>query len=90
MSDRHLSSWPPSAPRDLDPPRTSLWMNVENAVKANPDRRAIVFYDSTLTYSEFQRECERMAGYLTEVCGVKKGDRVGVYMQNSPQFVIAY
>ena len=90
MSDRHLSSWPPSAPRDLDPPRTSLWANVENAAKANPDRRAIVFYDSTLTYAELQRECERMAGYLTEVCGVKKGDRVGVYMQNSPQFVIAY
>jgi len=90
MSDRHLSSWPPSAPRDLDPPRTSLWANIENAAKANPDRRALVFYDSTLTYSEFQRECERMAGYLTEVCGVKKGDRVGVYMQNSPQFVIAY
>ena len=31
-----------------------------------------------------------MAGFLQRECGVKHGDRVGLYMQNSPQFVIAF
>jgi fatty-acyl-CoA synthase len=90
MSDRHLSSWPPSAPRELETPKTSLWSNLEASAERYPTRRAIVFYDSTLSYREFQRECEQMAGYLQQVCGVKRGDRVGIYMQNSPQWVIAF
>jgi fatty-acyl-CoA synthase len=90
MSDRHLSSWPPSAPRDLDPPQTSLWSNLEASAARSPDRRALVFYDSALTYRQLQDECERLAGYLQRECGVKRGDRVGIYMQNSPQFVIAF
>ena len=90
MSDRHLSSWPPSVPRDLQAPQTSLWTNLENAAAQHPDRACLVFYDTTLTYREVQGESERLAGYLQQVCGVKKGDRVGIYMQNSPQFVIAY
>ncbi len=55
-----------------------------------PDRPAIVFYDKTLTYRELERECERLAGFLQRECGVARGDRVALYMQNSPQFVIAF
>jgi hypothetical protein len=36
------------------------------------------------------RRGERIAGYLQHRCGVRKGDRVLLFMQNSPQFVIAY
>jgi len=90
MSDRHLSSWPPSVPRELNAPQTSLWTNLENSASQHPDRRCLVFYDSTLSYREVKSECERLAGYLQQVCGVQKGDRVGIYMQNSPQAILAY
>jgi fatty-acyl-CoA synthase len=90
MGTRHLSSWPPSAPLELTVPQTSLWSNLEASAERFPDRRCLVFYDSVLTYSEFKRECERMAGFLQRECGVKKGDRVALFMQNSPQFVIAF
>lgn len=90
MGTRHLSSWPPSAPLELTVPQTSLWSNLEASAERFPDRRCLVFYDSVLTYAEFKRECERMAGFLQRECGVKKGDRVALFMQNSPQFVIAF
>ena len=90
MGTRHLSSWPPNLPRELTPPETSLWANLAATAARAPERKAIVFYDSAVTYAELERECERMAGFLQRRCGVKRGDRVALYMQNCPQFIIAY
>jgi fatty-acyl-CoA synthase len=90
MGTRHLSSWPPSVPLDLTLPQTSLWSNLEGSAARFPDRRCLVFYDSVLPYAEVKRESEYLAGFLQHECGVKRGDRVGLYMQNSPQFVIAF
>jgi fatty-acyl-CoA synthase len=90
MGDRHLSSWPPSAPRDLDLPRASLWSNLAASAKAHPERACIVFYDSVLTYAQVEQQSEQLAGYLQQDCGVARGDRVALYMQNSPQWVIAF
>ena len=90
MGTRHLSSWPPSVPLDLTLPQTSLWSNLEASTARSPDRRCLVFYDSVLTYAEVKRQSEYLAGFLQHECGVKRGDRVALYMQNSPQFVIAF
>jgi fatty-acyl-CoA synthase len=90
MSTRHLSSWPPSAPRDLTLPERSMWSNLEVSAAGAPDRQCLVFYESVLTYAAMQAECERMAAFLQHECGVKRGDRVALYMQNSPQFAIAF
>jgi len=90
MGTSHLSSWPPSVPQKLESPETSLWSNLEDSVHRAPDRAALVFYDSTLSYLELKRECERLAGFLQQECGVRRGDRVALYMQNSPQFIIAF
>jgi fatty-acyl-CoA synthase len=90
MSDLHFSSWPSHAPRHLWVPETSLWHNVEVSAARFPDKPFLIFYDTVITYRRYREECERMAGYLQRACGVKKGDRVLLYMQNSPQFVIAF
>jgi fatty-acyl-CoA synthase len=90
MGTRHLSSWPPSVPLELAVPKTSVWSNLEAAAARSPDSRCLVFYDAVLPYADVKRQCERMAAFLQRECGVKRGDRVGLYMQNSPQFVIAY
>jgi fatty-acyl-CoA synthase len=90
MGSLHLSSWPPGVPLELSAPETSLWSNLAASASRAPDRRAIVFYDSALTYRELERHCERLAGFLQRECGVKRGDRVALYMQNSPQWVIGF
>ncbi|TDP74716.1 long-chain fatty acid--CoA ligase [Roseateles toxinivorans] len=86
----HLKHWPPGLPQHLSVPQTNLFFNVEVAAARYPDKPFIVFYDTTLSYAEFKREAERIAGYLQHDCGVKPGDRVLLHMQNSPQWVLAF
>jgi fatty-acyl-CoA synthase len=89
MGTLHLQFWP-NVPRHLTAPRTSLWFNLEVSAARFPDKPCVVYYDTVLTFSAMRREAERLAGYLQNECGVKRGDRVGLYLQNSPQFIIAY
>ena len=90
MSNRHLPHWPPGLPQHLTLPQTNLFYNAEVSAQRFPDKPFIVFYDTPLSFAEFKDEAERIAGYLQQVCGVKAGDRVLLYMQNSPQWVLAY
>ena len=90
MSDRHLAFWPSNQPRHLTVPQTNLYFNVEVSAARYPDKPYIVFFDTAITFAEFKDETERIAGYLEQQCGIRKGDRVLLYMQNSPQFVLAY
>jgi len=90
MSNRHLAFWPENQPQHLSVPQTNLFYNVEVSAARFPDKPYILFYDTPISFAEFKDEAERIAGYLEQVCGVKKGDRVLLYMQNSPQFVLAY
>jgi acyl-CoA synthetase (AMP-forming)/AMP-acid ligase II len=82
--------WPPGLPDRLHLPRTSLVYNVEVAARRFPDKTAIQYFGTSVTYAELHGEIERMAGYLQHVCGVTPGDRVLLYSQNCPQFVVAY
>ncbi len=90
MSDRHLAFWPKTQPRHLSLPKTHLFYNAEVSAARYPDKPFLVFYDTPVTFGQFRDEAERIAGYLQNECGVKKGDRVLLYLQNSPQFVLAY
>ena len=90
MSDRHLAFWPKTQPRHLSLPNTHLFYNAEVSAARYPDKPFLVFYDTPVTFGQFRDEAERIAGFLQNACGVKKGDRVLLYMQNSPQFVLAY
>lgn len=82
--------WPKGLPQALEVPKTSLYYNLEVAATRYPDKPAIVFYGYTLSYGEFLRQVASMAGYLQQVCGVEPGDRVALYSQNCPQYMIGY
>ncbi|MDN3922230.1 long-chain fatty acid--CoA ligase [Roseateles violae] len=86
----HFAHWPPGLPQHLTLPQTNLWFNVEVSAARYPDKPFIVFYDTALSFAAFKRECERVAGWLQQQAGVKAGERVLLYMQNSPQWVIAF
>ena len=90
MSDLHFNSWPRNLPHDISVPATSLWHNLDVSTKRFPQRAALVFYDRVITYAELFQQVEFLAGFLQKECGVKRGDRVALDMQNSPQFVIAF
>lgn len=86
----HYRFWPKGMPKQLDTPATSLYFNLEVAAARYPDKPAIVFYDTIVTYRQLKQEVDAMAGFLQQRCGVKRGDRVILFAQNCPQFVIAY
>lgn len=89
MFTRHYSVWPKELPKTMTLPKTSVFTNLEISALRYPDHTAIIFYDAPITYCRLLEEVEAMAGYL-QAQGVKKGDRVLLYMQNSPQYVISY
>ena len=90
MSDRHFKFWPAHAMHTLDAPATNVFYNAEVSARRYPDKPFLVFYDTAVTFAELHDEAERVAGFLEQQCGVRQGDRVLLFMQNSPQFVIAY
>lgn len=87
---RHFAHWPPGQSHHLTLPETHLFYNAEVSAARFPDKPFIVFYDSVLTFAEFKAQAERIAGFLQQDCGVRRGDRVLLDMQNSPQWVLAY
>ena len=82
--------WPTGLPHHLTIPETNLCYNLEVSAARFPNKDAIVFYDSRTTYAELNQQVNKLAGFLQQRCGIKRGDRVLLYMQNSPQFIVAY
>lgn len=86
-----LKNWPESMPKELIYPQGKVPVHeylIINARK-NPNKIAIIFYGKEITYKELDESSNRFANYLLNK-GVKKGDRVGIYMGNCPQYVIAH
>jgi fatty-acyl-CoA synthase len=71
-------------------PATNLFYNLEVSARRRPDKSCIIYYDTRISFAAVHAEAERLAGYLQQRCAVRQGDRVLLYMQNSPQFIIAY
>lgn len=90
MDPLHAGFWPTGVPRTLDWPQHALAENLVASARRDPDKAAIIFYDTVLSYADLDREVDAMAGYLQQVCDLAVGDRVLLYSQNCPQFVIGY
>src|SRR6186713_3620829 len=82
--------FPRRLPFHLTVPETSLWYNLEVSAARFASHPALTFGGATLNYREFHAQCLALAGFLQTECGVRRGDRVALFMHNSPQFVIAY
>ncbi len=81
--------WPARLPRTLVIPETTLWFNLEVSARRYPDKTAYLFFGRSIGFAELHRLAEALAGWL-QAQGVTKGDRVALFMQNCPQFVIAF
>ena len=85
----HFKFWPRRLPHAITVPATSLWDNLETSARRYPDKAALVFFGTMLTYAQLLQKAERLAQCLRGL-GIKKGDRVVLCMQNCPQLVIAH
>lgn len=85
----HHKIWPKRLPRELVIPDTTLFFNLEVAARRYPNKPAYLFFGRALTYAQLKAQAEAVAGWLHSV-GVRAGDRVAIFMQNCPQFAVAY
>ena len=76
-------------PTTIEYPKAPLFHFLEDAARKYPDRACTIFKGAVVTYKEMNEISNRVAAALVDM-GVKKGDRVGIFMPNSPQFVMAY
>ena len=89
MEKLWLKSYEPQVPATIAYPRRPLQVNMEEAARKYPDATATIFMDGKLTYRQMNALVDRFAAALQQL-GVKKGDRVAVYLANSPQYIIGY
>ncbi|GAC1347463.1 MAG: long-chain fatty acid--CoA ligase [Myxococcales bacterium] len=54
-----------------------------------PGKNAIVFYGREITFAALDQAAGRVAGWLHQR-GIRAGDRVAIFLENCPQFAIAY
>jgi len=62
---------------------------LEKQAKERPTKPAILFKEEKITFSDLNTLSNRLANRLLKV-GVKKGDRIVLLLQNSPEFCVAY
>jgi len=76
-------------PNEVEVPDLRLHDFLEQSAKDFPDRPCSIFKGAVITYREMNELADRLAAGLV-ARGVNKGDRVAIFMPNSPQFVIAF
>ncbi|MBN3923019.1 long-chain fatty acid--CoA ligase [Nostoc sp. NMS4] len=62
---------------------------VERGSRLLPNKIALIFEDKSFTYKQLDELAGRVANGLKGL-GIKKGDRVALFLPNIPEFVISY
>src|SRR5262245_44306996 len=78
----------PSMPT-LNYPSCALHDVMRATAASFPDRPAITFKDSVITFADFDRESNRLANGLAAL-GLTTGDRIALYLPNCPQYELAF
>lgn len=84
-----LTNWPKYVPHTIQYPELSLGEVLRRSVEEAADKTALYYQHTELTFKELDELAGRFAEALRNI-GVKKGDRVAIYLPNFPQFVVAY
>ncbi len=84
-----FKQWPFDVPKSLNYPQVPLQEILHKTAKSFPEKTAIIYGEKQFIYSQLDVLSSRFANALATV-GVKKGDRIALFLPNIPQFIIAY
>ena len=87
-SRKWLSLYPKDYLPDLTPEASNPLDHLRKTVHRYGQNSAICYFDKILSYKELDEMSNAFAYGLKDL-GIKKDDRVAVYLQNIPQFIIA-
>lgn len=79
--------YPASITPDLEVGHRTMLEAWRHHVAASPDAPAVHYFDATLTFAEVDHAADALATGLQDR-GVVAGDRVAIYLQNDPQWLV--
>lgn len=100
MEKPWLKEYDSGVPASIDYPQVPVHQFLVDTATKRPNKPALVFgnvveplgnrlMDAPMTYGRLLELTQRFAAALQKL-GVRKGDRVALYLPNCPQFIIAY
>jgi long-chain acyl-CoA synthetase len=78
-----------NVPTTIRYPRLAVHELLDLPAGAYPDKAALIYFGTEITFYEVRQEVRRFANALAGL-GIQKGDRVGIHLPNCPQYMIAY
>jgi non-ribosomal peptide synthetase component E (peptide arylation enzyme) len=80
-----MKHWPSGVPTTLDyvQGKRPIFAYLSHYARVHPEKIAIHYYGYEITYAQLDDMTDRFASFLART-GVKKGDRVALYLQNCP------
>ena len=85
--------WIKYYPKDVRPvfeiPDEPYYKALDETIKKHGSRIAVIFLGDKFTYGKLGKHISKFAYSLNKL-GVKTGDKVALYILNSPQFIISY
>ena len=83
-----LALYTPGLPHEIEADHADALSLFRAAVARAADQPALIYFDGVLTYAQLDAMSDALSAAL-QARGFKSGDRLAIYMQNMPQFVIA-
>ena len=83
-----LKNYPDNVPRDLEIQFDTALGDFKASVARRPEAPAVYYFEHVITYDEIDRLSDCLAAAFNKL-GLQKKDRIIVYLQNVPQFLIA-
>lgn len=84
-----LQHYDEGVPYTLDYPEIPVFDFLEQGAHQHGAATCTIFNGARISYAEMSALTDRLAAGFASL-GIKKGDRVGLFVPNTPQFVMAY
>jgi len=81
----HKHKWPADVPRTLEYPKEPLFAMLDRSAEKNGNLPYTAWEGQSWTFSQVRDDANRIANFLASR-GIKKGDRVAVFLPNTPHF----
>lgn len=84
-----LAHYDKGVPQKIEYPPVPIFHFLEESARKYPDQPCTIFKGAAISFREMDAITDKLAAALAGL-GVKKGDRVGIFIPNTPQFVMVY
>ncbi|MEM2144863.1 MAG: AMP-binding protein, partial [Candidatus Jordarchaeaceae archaeon] len=86
-----LKSYPKDVPKEVKIPTNKAIPDLlDEAVARNPEFVVMKFYGKEIKRKDLKDRVDRLCTAFQQKLGIKKGDKIAIYLPNCPDFQVAY